>query len=73
MQDRLEPTGREEPVSPAAKRRILQKLNAAEAFERFLHTKYIGHKRFSLEGAESVIPMIDAMLSEAAEHDIQEW
>ena len=72
LQDRLEPTGREEPVSPEAKRRILQKLNAAEAFERFLHTKYIGHKRFSLEGAESVIPMIDAMLSAAAEHDVQE-
>jgi 2-oxoglutarate decarboxylase len=47
------------------KRRILERLNAAEAFERFLHTKYLGHKRFGLEGAESLIPMLDAVLNEA--------
>ncbi|HVW35578.1 MAG TPA: multifunctional oxoglutarate decarboxylase/oxoglutarate dehydrogenase thiamine pyrophosphate-binding subunit/dihydrolipoyllysine-residue succinyltransferase subunit [Acidimicrobiia bacterium] len=47
------------------KRRILERLNAAEAFERFLHTKYLGHKRFGLEGAESLIPIIDAILNEA--------
>src|SRR5207237_248794 len=47
------------------KRRILERLNAAEAFERFLHTKYLGHKRFGLEGAESLIPMLDATLNEA--------
>src|SRR5581483_1773220 len=40
-------------------------LNAAEAFERFLHTKYLGHKRFGLEGAEILIPMLDAILNEA--------
>jgi multifunctional 2-oxoglutarate metabolism enzyme len=49
-----------------AKRRALAMLNAAEAFERFLHTKYIGHKRFSLEGLESLIPMLDRLLSGAA-------
>jgi 2-oxoglutarate decarboxylase len=49
-----------------AKRRALAMLNAAEAFERFLHTKYIGHKRFSLEGVESLIPMLDRLLSDAA-------
>ena len=43
-------------------RRILERLNAAEAFERFLHTKYVGQKRFSLEGAETLIPMLDALL-----------
>ena len=48
------------------KRRILEKLNAAEAFERFLHTKYLGQKRFSLEGAETLIPMLDAVCSAAA-------
>jgi multifunctional 2-oxoglutarate metabolism enzyme len=47
------------------KRRILERLNAAEAFERFLHTKYLGHKRFGLEGAESLIPILDAILNEA--------
>jgi len=45
---------------------ILRKLNEAEAFEKFLHTKYVGHKRFSLEGAESLIPMLDATLDAAA-------
>ena len=46
--------------------RILRKLNQAEAFEKFLHTKYVGHKRFGLEGSESVIPMLDSLLSAAA-------
>jgi 2-oxoglutarate decarboxylase len=54
-------------LDPAAKRRALAMLNAAEAFERFLHTKYIGHKRFSLEGVESLIPMLDRLLSLAAD------
>jgi 2-oxoglutarate decarboxylase len=54
------------------KRRILERLNAAEAFERFLHTKYLGHKRFSLEGAESVVPMLDALLSAASDDGVAE-
>ena len=56
----------------AEQRRILECLNAAEAFERFLHTKYLGHKRFSLEGAESLIPMLDMLLSAAADDGIAE-
>ena len=47
--------------------RILRKLNQAEAFERFLHRTYLGHKRFSLEGAETLIPMLDAVLDGAAD------
>ena len=47
---------------------ILAKLNAAEAFETFLQTKYVGQKRFSLEGGETVIPLLDAVLDKAAEH-----
>jgi 2-oxoglutarate decarboxylase len=54
------------------KRRILERLNAAEAFERFLHTKYLGHKRFGLEGAESLIPMLDAILNEATGTGMEE-
>ena len=50
--------------------RILEKLNQAEAFETFLQTKYVGQKRFSLEGSESVIPFLDAMLSDAAEDGV---
>ena len=49
------------------KKHILDRLNAAESFERFLHSKYPGNKRFSLEGAESLIAMLDALLEEAAD------
>ncbi len=55
-----------------AKRRALAMLNAAEAFERFLHTKYIGHKRFSLEGLEALIPMLDRVLAGAVQTGIAE-
>ncbi|HEY5685262.1 MAG TPA: multifunctional oxoglutarate decarboxylase/oxoglutarate dehydrogenase thiamine pyrophosphate-binding subunit/dihydrolipoyllysine-residue succinyltransferase subunit [Acidimicrobiia bacterium] len=58
--------GREEKV------RILSKLDQAEAFEKFLHTKYVGHKRFGLEGSESLVPMLDAVLSAAAGDGIEE-
>ena len=46
---------------------ILERLNAAEAFETFLQTKYVGQKRFSLEGGESLIPLLDAIISDAAD------
>src|SRR4029078_1085890 len=42
-------------------------MNQGEAFERFLHSKYVGHKRFSLEGAESLIPMLGALLDSASD------
>ena len=59
-------------LDAAGKRRTLAMLNAAEAFERFLHTKYVGHKRFSLEGLESLIPMLDRVLSGAVAAGIAE-
>jgi 2-oxoglutarate decarboxylase len=70
IQDRVEvahvkPT-REEQLN------ILRKLNEGEAFETFLQTKYVGQKRFSLEGAESLIPLIDTVLAEAAADGIIE-
>ncbi|MEX0847355.1 MAG: multifunctional oxoglutarate decarboxylase/oxoglutarate dehydrogenase thiamine pyrophosphate-binding subunit/dihydrolipoyllysine-residue succinyltransferase subunit [Ilumatobacteraceae bacterium] len=49
------------------KRRILERLNSAEAFEKFLATKYVGTKRFGLEGAESAIPILDEILSHSAD------
>ena len=52
--------------------RILRRLNAAEAFETFLQTKFVGQKRFSLEGGESVIALLDRVLSRAAEDDLHE-
>ena len=51
---------------------ILGALNAAEAFERFLHTKYLGQKRFSLEGSETLIPMLQFLLDEAADAGMEE-
>lgn len=54
------------------KRRILEKLNGAVVFEKFLHTKYIGQKRFSLEGGETTIPALDAMINTAAEDKVEE-
>lgn len=50
--------------------RILEKLNEAEAFETFLQTKYVGQKRFSLEGSESLIALLDAILQKAADHEL---
>jgi 2-oxoglutarate dehydrogenase E1 component len=52
--------------------RILKKLNSAEAFESFLQTKFVGQKRFSLEGGESVIPLLDAVISSAADSGLDE-
>lgn len=54
------------------KKRILDKLNEASVFENFLHTKYIGQKRFSLEGGENTIPALDTMINDGAEQGIQE-
>ncbi len=51
---------------------ILGRLNVAEAFETFLQTKYVGQKRFSLEGAETVIALLDAVLAEATDEDLDE-
>ena len=52
--------------------RILSRLNVAEAFEMFLQTKFVGQRRFSLEGAESLIPLVDAVLTEAAAASMDE-
>ena len=49
---------------------ILERLNAADAFESFLHTKYVGQKRFGIEGAESLIPLLDAVCERAADGEV---
>lgn len=54
------------------KKRILSKLNQAVVFENFLHTKYLGQKRFSLEGGESTIPFLDAVINTSADHGVEE-
>lgn len=70
IQARVE--GAREEVTPEDRRHILHKLNEAEALERFLHQRYVGHKRFSLEGAESLIPSLDAILDAAADAGLAE-
>lgn len=54
------------------KKRILTKLNESVAFENFLHTKYVGQKRFSLEGGENTIPALDAIINTSATHGVEE-
>jgi 2-oxoglutarate dehydrogenase E1 component len=66
LEQRMETTRNAAALSPDEQARILTKLNAAEAFEKFLHGTYVGQKRFSLEGAETLVPMIDALLNDAA-------
>ncbi|AEK46638.1 multifunctional oxoglutarate decarboxylase/oxoglutarate dehydrogenase thiamine pyrophosphate-binding subunit/dihydrolipoyllysine-residue succinyltransferase subunit [Amycolatopsis mediterranei] len=61
-----------EKPDPAVQKYVLSKLNAAEAFETFLQTKYVGQKRFSLEGGETAIPLLDTILDKAAEHELDE-
>lgn len=55
------------------KKKILLKLNEAVSFENFLHTKYVGQKRFSLEGGESLIPALDALIENAAEKGVEQF
>ena len=70
LQDRIEvPHARAEHDEQI---RILSRLNVAEAFEMFLQTKFVGQRRFSLEGAESLIPLLDAVITEAAEAELDE-
>lgn len=54
------------------KKRILQKLQQAELFERFLHTRFVGQKRFSLEGGDALIPMLDSVIQMASSMELQE-
>jgi 2-oxoglutarate decarboxylase len=72
LQDRMESTRNRAQLDPAGRKRILEKLVGAESFERFLHAKYVGHKRFSLEGVEALIPLLDRVLNDAAQGGVKE-
>ena len=61
-----------DPINLDQKRRILEKLNQGVIFEKFLHTKYIGQKRFSLEGGESTIAALDAIINTGADNGVEE-
>jgi multifunctional 2-oxoglutarate metabolism enzyme len=66
LQHRMESSRNYPALDVGSRRRVLQKLVEAESFERFLHARYVGHKRFSLEGGEALIPLLDRILSDAA-------
>ena len=73
IQQRLHINDNHPNFSDDQKKHILKKLNQAVSFENFLHTKYVGQKRFSLEGGESLIPALDAVVEAAANHGVEEF
>lgn len=72
LQDKMEPIMNQPSFTDEEKRHILYKLIQAENFEKFVDKKYIGHKRFSLEGSETIIPVLDYLLGLAAQDDVDE-
>ncbi|WDZ94576.1 2-oxoglutarate dehydrogenase E1 component [Herbaspirillum sp. WKF16] len=72
LEERLEPTRAAPSFSAEKKKHILERLTAAEGLERYLHTKYVGQKRFSLEGGESFIASLDETIQRAGENGVQE-
>ena len=71
-QQKLESARTNPQLSADQKKRVLDRLTAAEGLERFLHTKYVGQKRFSLEGGESFIVSMDELVNQAGKHGVQE-
>ena len=73
LRDRIE-TGRlhKDVLPNAEKKRVLSHLLEGELFEKFLHTRYVGQKRFSLEGGETVIPMLDKIVEECPRHGVEQ-
>jgi 2-oxoglutarate dehydrogenase E1 component len=72
LEDRMELRRNQPNFDRAKKQRILKSLHYAELFERFLHTRYVGQKRFSLEGAETLIPLLEAIVEKSTEVEVRE-
>jgi 2-oxoglutarate dehydrogenase E1 component len=72
LQERMEPVVNMPHIGNSIKKNILKKLIYAELFEHFIHNRFIGHKRFSLEGSETLIPVLDYLLNIAADDNISE-
>ena len=72
MQERIEAWGGGQAHDAATRRRILTKLNAAEGLERYLHKRYVGQKRFSLEGGEALIPRVDLAIQRGGAQGVKE-
>jgi len=72
LQEHMEPRRNQPNFSRRRKLRILMEIHYAELFEKFLHTRYVGQKRFSLEGAETLIPILDAIVEQAGDGGVRE-
>ncbi|EQD63795.1 alpha-ketoglutarate decarboxylase, partial [mine drainage metagenome] len=72
LQTRLEHAAGNFLGEPAQRLRVLDRLIAAEGLERYLHTKYVGQKRFSLEGGESLIPLLDTLVEDCGRNGVRE-
>ncbi len=72
LQERIEPTRARPSYGVEQRRHILERLTASETLERYLHTKYVGQKRFSGEGGDTVIPMLDQLIQRAGAAGVQE-
>ncbi|MFP9113975.1 2-oxoglutarate dehydrogenase E1 component [Flavobacterium sp. RHBU_3] len=73
IQDKLAVNSNQPSFGADQKKRILEKLNEAVSFENFLHTKYVGQKRFSLEGGETLIPALDFLIEAAADKGVEQF
>ncbi|WP_298575234.1 2-oxoglutarate dehydrogenase E1 component [uncultured Luteimonas sp.] len=72
LYQRLEMAGGDYNLSAETRQRVLERLTAAEGLERYLHTKYVGQKRFSLEGGDSLIPLLDTMIRQAGMEKVKD-
>ncbi len=72
LQARMEPTENSWPLEETVRRRALERVIEAEEFEHFLHARFVGHKRFSLEGSESAMAILDELLERAANNNVHE-
>ncbi len=72
IQQRIEGSRGQYGIAAEARQRCLERISAAEGLERYLHSKYVGQKRFSLEGGESLIPLLDELIQRSGEQGIRE-
>jgi 2-oxoglutarate dehydrogenase E1 component len=72
LQELMEPARNRPELAPEDRVRILERLIAVEGFEQFLHTKYVGQKRFSLEGTDALVPLLDTLIEQAAHAGVEE-
>ena len=72
IQQRLESVRGRPQLAPEMRRRLLERVTAAETLEKYLHTRYVGQKRFSLEGGETIIAMMDELVQRAGAHGVEE-